>query len=114
MDHGSQGRIVVLNDSGLLNLVEAVRPQRSQLVAGVQHEERHLENTLRGLEPSRRVADHSSRNRLLISAAYSHCEPVVPADLKVFNVHLLSIRAPSSVTPLGKKNQEDSRPSARP
>ena len=89
--HG-RGRLVVLEDFGFLNLVETVRLQRSQLAAGVQHEERRFENTLRALEPSRRVADHSSGNRFLI-VAYSNREPVLIADDEVFDVHLHRIEA---------------------
>ncbi len=86
-------RLVVLNEFGSLNLVEAVRLQRSQLAGGIQHEERHFENTLRALEPSRRVTDHPAGNRFFVFAAYANREPVDAVDDEVFDVHLLSIRA---------------------
>lgn len=56
-------------------------------------------STLRALEPSRRVADHSAGNRFLLLAEYSDREPVIRADVEVFNVHLLSIRALTGTAP---------------
>jgi len=56
-------------------------------------------STLRALEPSRRVADHSASNRFLLLAEYSDREPIIRADVEVFNVHLLSIRAPTGAAP---------------
>ena len=56
-------------------------------------------STLRALEPSRRVADHSAGNRFLLLAEYSDREPVIRADVEVFYVHLLSIRALTGAAP---------------